>query len=146
MGRDDARQAAAFDSPDDDLRGGDRDHQGAFGDGPARRPRADHDASVPQPASYDLRRGPYRRWIDSAARRSEPRASWRAVPRRVARVSQERARGAAPAAGGCAHYHLARDGHAHVSRVGDVGGGDEPVPVRLLYRSTARMLVLADRD
>ena len=102
--------------PDDDFRRGDRDHQGAFGDGPARRARADHDAAVPLAASHDLRRGPDRRRIDSAARRGQPRASRRAVPRRVARVPQERARGVAPAARGRAHHDLARDGHAHVSR------------------------------
>ena len=82
--------------------------------------------------------------LDSAPRRGQPRASRRAVPRRVARVPQERARGPAPAARGRAHHHLARDGHAHLSRLGDAGGGDEPVSVRLLHRPAARMLVFAD--
>ena len=69
--------------------------------------------------------------------RSQPRASWRVVPRRAAGVSQERPRGVAPTARGRPHHHLARDGHADVSRLRDAGRGDESVSMRLLRRRDA---------
>ena len=83
------------------VRRGARGHVDSFGRRAARRrPRADDRAAVSRAASHDLRRGAGRRRIAAAARRDQPRASRRAVPRRDGGIQSQRARGPATAAGG----------------------------------------------
>ena len=58
-----------------------------------------------------------------------------ALPRRVPRVPAERAGGAAPAAGGRRGHHRPGQPPRQLSLPGDAGGGDEPLPLRLLSAS-----------
>ena len=78
--------------------------------------------------------------------RSQPGASWRAVPRRIAGIPQERPRSAAPAARRQPDHDCARARHRHVSGQCDADCGDESVSVRLFHRYAARMHLLADYD
>lgn len=73
---------------------------------------------------------------------SRARSAWRIAaccPRQVARVSQAGLGGAAAANGDRAHHGGARIGAHHLSGALSVGGGDEPVPMRLSGRRIARM-------
>src|SRR5581483_1238718 len=51
-----------------------------------------------------------------------------------------------PALGGPSDNDCARDGYRDISGKRDAGGGDESVPVRLLYRHPARVHLLAPDD
>ena len=94
------------------------------------------------PPPLDVRRRADRRRHDSGARRGQPGAQRRAVSRRAARVSPQRAGGAAPAARGRPGDHRARLHGADVPGAFHAGGGDEPLPVRLQHRPAARLPVL----
>ena len=102
-------------------------------------------SSVSRAAPHHLARGARRRRRSPAARRSQPRASRRAVPGRDARVQPSRARGAAPAARRRARDDRARGARGRVSRAVRARRRDEPVPVRLCGRSAARVPLHAAR-
>src|SRR5256886_9427285 len=79
------------------------------------------------------------------ARGSEPRARWRAVPRRAAGVPEERARGAAPADGGRRGHDRARGDESLVPGALHARRRHEPVPLRLFRRPATQLLVRAAR-
>ena len=145
--QDDAGQARAVDPSSDDAGGGAGDDE----DPQHRRraaaaPGAGRPAAVPHAASHDVRRGPARRRLASGAGRGEPRAPRRAVSRRDAGVSPERAGSHAPAARGRRGHDFARGDQRDLSVPVHAGGGDEPVPVRVLRRPEARVPVFAAAD
>jgi magnesium chelatase family protein len=73
------------------------------------------------------------------AGRGQPRASRRVVSRRAAGVQALDARSDAATSRGRQGHHLARGGESHLSLGVHAGCGDEPMPVRLLRRSEARV-------
>ena len=93
--------------------------------------------SIPLAPSHHLRRRPARRHGESDARRGQPGASRGAVSRRVAGVQALDARSDAPAARRWAGYHLARRGQHDISRRVHARGGDESLPMRVLWGSAA---------
>ena len=110
---------------------------------PADRHAAAGRAAVPRAASHDLGRGARRRRAASAARRDQPRAPRRALPRRDAGVQPARARSAAPAARRGLGADRAGGAHGGLPRAVHADRRDEPVPVRVPRRPGARLPVLA---
>ena len=91
-------------------------------------------ASVSRAASQRIGQRHHRRRTASPARRGQPRASRRVVPRRVAGVQSRRARIAARAAGNRRGRDLAGRAAGGVPGALSAGGGDESLSVRISRR------------
>lgn len=100
-------------------------------------------AAVSRPASLGVGHRHGGRWRPPAPGRDQPGPSWRAVPGRTARVQPAHARGAARAAGDGQGGHRARPAYRAVPRPLPIGGGDEPLPLRLARPSSPRLPVHA---
>ncbi len=110
-----------------------RGHVHPLGGRPASgRGGAHPGAAVPGAAPHHFGRGACRRRHAPEAGRAEPRARRRALPGRDAGVRAPRPRGASSAARGGPGPHRPRGGVGRVPRVRHAGGGDEPLPVRVL--------------
>ena len=105
---------------------------------PALRQAADHAAALPLAAPHHLARRAGRRRPLAAAGRDQPEPPGRALPGRAAGVRPRGAGGAAPAAGGPGGDHQPRPGQRHLPGQLHAGGGDEPLPLRLLRRPARR--------
>ncbi|CAA9575627.1 MAG: MG(2+) CHELATASE FAMILY PROTEIN / ComM-related protein, partial [uncultured Thermomicrobiales bacterium] len=127
---------------DDDARGlgGDEGLQRP-GAAPAGDPTAPG-AAVPRPPPHDFERRTGRRRVVATARRDQPGAPGRAVPRRVARVRRGDPGDAAPAARGPARHPRPgiRDGHLPGQL--HAGRRDEPLPLRAPWRPRSGVPVL----
>ena len=145
--QDDAGEAAAEHPAALVVRRGAGGHVDSFGGGTARDwRRPPWRAAVSRAASHGVERRAGRRRRDAAAGRNQSRASRRAVPRRIARVQPAFDRGVAPADRGGACPDFARVEFDDVPGPLHVGGGDEPLPVRISRRSAARVPLHAAAD